>query len=1685
MLGLYQAEKWIVMMMLFNSVACQVPKHYFVRQPFNTTVSIGGRASLRCAIANLHTEVQWSVDGFGLGRWFSDPRLSLTGSESKGEYNLQIVNVKLEDDGMYRCQATGSEDEGLDNLISRAAYLNVIVPPKKVRLEPSVSGVIDVKYPNSVKITCSVPETKPASVIKWRVQGKEYSGSISKKVLTKWGSKLVTTSSSITLQPSKVQNGSMVECIVSHLAMNSPISSISKLNVLYPPSAPRISGFAGQPMRSGDQLSLKCEAAGGNPSAKITWLIDDEVIHGEYTPTKDGSQSLLRHKLRPDDDGKILTCRGESPALDSPLTDQLKLEVQYPPENIVIERDPEDGAPENGIITLTCHYARSNPRASLAWFIDGIELPLHWSDGVVSVPYMIRNLGADPSAARISLTLTSVRRQDANAKITCRATIPEIDYVGEASTYPKVNYPPRKLALTTFSLSAPVTITPTPSTVNIPDSKASENSSGKEVSYKVGDVVLLRCETRGGNPPPNLNWHRDDTLIIGDENTAISAPEVKVYTGKSADGATTGEFITISTLELTLEASHNDAVISCAANHPGYQDTLVDKKKLSVAFPPSSLIIEQFPSTSLVVGNPMSLTCTTSSSNPPAKITWYRNNVEFSKQYVIELPLTVGELGGYVASSRLRITNPKVEDDGADIACKAEVHVLQQSITKPHKLNIEYPPVFYPIGNNAMSINATYGDNFVDIETIAHSNPSGMTYSYFRILSNNIGSDGGEQITKKPLTKDTRLVWNENSGRLRINSVMEDDGGLYMIRATNARGSTELNITLNVFYPARITSISGPTTTLQEGDSTELRCDFKSHPLTPAHVTWVKEIPGNGRDSYDVENFQTHSILSLANITADDRGGYRCVVDNGIGEPATDHIKIDMLYSPAFFDVSPSKVAVSSVDSSGALSPAAVLPCIVHSTPASTITWIRGESPIVVFDNSGFSVINEVIDFETSKSTLRVANVQPNDANINDSSIVAQFRCVATNKQGKRTKLINIVLQGPPDAPSNLHSFNTSHSSVYLIWKPGFDGGVQQKFVVQYKEIQHGKPDTGYQKLVAETNEVLVEGLKANKRYTFQVFAKNSYGESDPCQSIVLQTAISSTRESRDVWAVFGVAKGYVITLAVVSLLIFIFVIGISVIAFRRCRIAKQSYKPKTIETDCESLTHAESSLSSRGSTSKRRQEKVDTDCKEDQHMLTRNVEGESGFDYQFDSEDPATKIISSDSREARQPCYLDCSVSRCDSQSSIDQPDSRYGHASKFSFPTFKDDVNAVTSQASLSRFGFTSQSARMQRPITEEPHMPRNFTQPRFRRDVLPSDECLTNNRRKSFDKSLDLPLPPVLPLYEGHSYSKRPSGGNSCDALSSLSYSGTNVAKNTQGLGYRSSLRQYRTLDSSRYSFDPYCEDCCSAIPECRTSFVNSKPILQNQSIYNVNSAETCLYNVVSRPSDPCGYTTSLMSMSDNPIEEYAVDVDRDHSAYGGTRNSQSSSTSSNSGLYVRSLDNMSNATNIPKQRTSIVNDDGTINTFGLDLPLPESRSNALGVIDETGSQHNSSNLTGTGENETCKMSSPSATNERFTKDRKSSMRSNTSTIPSRQQKRDTNQTVRFRDELSLALNVSRTNASQNLEHNHSDDDDTDSGCGGSADVAVHSDRSPTYPTPEKFSTSSAFTPVGEGGETVLRI
>jgi hypothetical protein len=113
--------------------------------PSDQQAKIGERALFKCRIRNLRGEPQWCIDDFCLGltkpttNWngtkSSDklnelhlkgrPRYRIVGDQSRGEFNLLVEPVQLQDNMFFYCMATAAS-ETVKAVKSKTAFLTVL-----------------------------------------------------------------------------------------------------------------------------------------------------------------------------------------------------------------------------------------------------------------------------------------------------------------------------------------------------------------------------------------------------------------------------------------------------------------------------------------------------------------------------------------------------------------------------------------------------------------------------------------------------------------------------------------------------------------------------------------------------------------------------------------------------------------------------------------------------------------------------------------------------------------------------------------------------------------------------------------------------------------------------------------------------------------------------------------------------------------------------------------------------------------------------------------------------------------------------------------------------------------------------------------------------------------------------------------------------------------------------------------------------------------------------------------------------------------------------------------------------------------------------------------------------------------------------------------------------------------------
>ena len=180
--------------------------------------------------------------------------------------------------------------------------------------------------------------------------------------------------------------------------------------------------------------------------------------------------------------------------------------------------------------------------------------------------------------------------------------------------------------------------------------------------------------------------------------------------------------------------------------------------------------------------------------------------------------------------------------------------------------------------------------------------------------------------------------------------------------------------------------------TVRSGASVNLVCRANGNPnptgeinqeyfqvlLSPL-VSWTREGPDLKSLSSLKHTLTNHgSVLTIHSVRKAASGLYICQARNGVGQPATDHIKLHVLYAPHVHAVHPVV--------EGGAGHKAVMICIVHAEPAPDIVWHKNSMQLDM--RRGYT-----INKENKRYSLTVPQVGEED--------FANYTCQASNSLGK------------------------------------------------------------------------------------------------------------------------------------------------------------------------------------------------------------------------------------------------------------------------------------------------------------------------------------------------------------------------------------------------------------------------------------------------------------------------------------------------------------------------------------------------------------------------------------------------------------------------------------------------------------------------------------------------------------
>ncbi|GAB6027447.1 hypothetical protein CHUAL_001708 [Chamberlinius hualienensis] len=593
----------------------------------------------------------------------------MIGDESNGEYNLQIKNANLGDDSEFQCQVGPLGDV---KEIWASSRLQVMLPPITVEIvtkDGYMGGTYVVTQHESLQLTCTVKEGKPAATIKWFKNSHELKIDNERYEVEDVGRKRQNARSKIRLHPTPDDNGATFACKGFHPALSVPISAQFKLNVQFPPATPEITGYQlGEVVRMGSSVTLTCLSRGGNPLPQLIWYKNNVVVDYSYTTSGKESVNTLQFEADGTDNGAIYLCKASNNVTTTPKFASINMTVHYGPAKVSIKGPSE--AKKGDAVTMKCETGKSYPPANISWVVDGSPI-------LTSTSSIQKSEDGWITTSEIVITISN---QDRNTMLfSCYATH---ETLGQT-------------IVDTYSL-----------TILHPPNPPIIAGYREGTAVKAGNSLKMTCISTGGNPPPTLKWYKR-----GKEMT-VSQRETK------------GDVVSAE-ISLLAEAQDNQAEFQCKSSNAATKTPLIASVKVSVNFPPVGVNISVTPHRAKA-GRKITLQCDSASSHPEAEIHWWRNGIrlETAKYNGSQ----IGLYGGKSARSILRIDTTAAHD-GTVYTCQAVNKALEHSVHDAVTLNILYKPEFLNPPSGAVIVEE--GKSTI-INMTAKGNPSTITYKWKR-----------------------------------------------------------------------------------------------------------------------------------------------------------------------------------------------------------------------------------------------------------------------------------------------------------------------------------------------------------------------------------------------------------------------------------------------------------------------------------------------------------------------------------------------------------------------------------------------------------------------------------------------------------------------------------------------------------------------------------------------------------------------------------------------------------------------------------------------------------------------------------------------------------------------------------------------------------------------------------------
>ncbi|XP_052805544.1 synaptogenesis protein syg-2-like [Mya arenaria] len=599
------------------------------------------------------------------------------------------------------------------------------------------------------------------------------------------------------------------------------------------------------------------------------------------------------------------------------------------------------------------------------------------------------------------------------------------------------------------------------------------------VTVKEGWEILLNCSS-DGNPSPSFSWtHPGD------------GPTYPLFI-RSINRTHAGKFRIIA--RNNLNPSEQKAVNLT-------KDSNVTVDVLYPPDPPSCRVGSNATSAnnvSAIRGNTITITCSCD-SNPLSINSWSVTGVQTqtSGQH-LDLPVQYPTTITFRMENTMHFTNGSTEQGRRESSF--EVKVL-------------FPPVVKPLTN----VVVLERDNVSVACQVTAGNPTKTDFKWERM------SDMTNYSMEQTIV---------------IPNIDRKQGGNYRCTASNLMrptgydatvGNSSNTVYIDVQYEAEVTNFTlsniyhGQPFEVNENTQVRLYCQAQSNPLS--NISMLKESTSlkTASNTSDLE-------FTISKSVCEDEGTYKCTAQN------IHNTKADVRNLTLFVRCAPRALALvpRRQNVTSATGVPAVLTLNLVAFPRPRVADFVWEKEVLGLDTwhtvSNGTDIAILFSDNGLQTVLSFMSVKPDH--------FGNYRVHVNNELGNYTETFRLQAQEHPHSPSNLQNFQkVTVDTIYIEWTPGFDGGLPQKFHVEYREV--GASVWRKEVVTSIQSNYTIVGLNEGTMYEIRVYSTNDIGRSYASDAITVST-LKQLESGKSLMVLIILSVGVVCGIVLVVILIVI-----------------------------------------------------------------------------------------------------------------------------------------------------------------------------------------------------------------------------------------------------------------------------------------------------------------------------------------------------------------------------------------------------------------------------------------------------------------------------------------------------------------------------------------------------------------